>query len=169
MTPEQKKAYRRAHYLKNKEKSHADTKAWKAANPLKARAWARLYQQRTGAIRRQKVRDLITAEKAKPCADCGHQYPHYVMDFDHVRGEKIAAVGTMLRNPSVRKVLDEISKCDVVCANCHRIRTYTRGSRKLLPDALRACLWNCPQCERGQLAKLRADGTRRCRWCKTAA
>lgn len=55
------------------------------------------------------------------------------MDFDHVRGEKkfnisIAAVKLM----SIAIVQSEIEKCDVVCANCHRERTFKRilGSAK---------------------------------------
>lgn len=66
---------------------------------------------------------LVEEAKSKPCADCGKSYPPYVMDFDHVRGEKHDCVGHLKVNePS--KLLEEISKCDVVCSNCHRERTY---------------------------------------------
>lgn len=38
---------------------------------------------------RQAIRDFIQNEKSKPCVDCNKRYPYFVMDFDHVRGEKI--------------------------------------------------------------------------------
>lgn len=63
----------------------------------------------------------------KPCADCRKKYPHYVMDFDHVRGKKLHNVADIVRsNHSRKKVWDEIAKCDLVCANCHRARTHKR-------------------------------------------
>lgn len=74
-------------------------------------------------------RRLIRQAKDVPCADCGCRYPQYVMDFDHRPGEKkcfnlsIAAGQTRL---SWEKIIAEIAKCDVVCANCHRERTHQR-------------------------------------------
>lgn len=70
-------------------------------------------------LRRKKTRDDA---KSVPCADCGIQYPPYVMDFDHVRGEKIAAPGLLYTQVEAFQI--EIAKCEVVCANCHRERTY---------------------------------------------
>ena len=52
------------------------------------------------------------------------------MDFDHREGEvKTAHVSQMVKLMSVPKLHEEIEKCDVVCANCHRIRTFKRGQR----------------------------------------
>lgn len=79
--------------------------------------------------RRKKIRDLIIKTKDVPCADCLKKYPYYVMDLDHVKGEKkfnLATAGNRL--VSLEKVKEEIGKCEVVCANCHRIRTFKRGS-----------------------------------------
>lgn len=65
------------------------------------------------------IRDL----KAVPCMDCGVQYPPYVMDFDHRPGEvKLFNVSGARR--CLRVMLEEIAKCDVVCSNCHRERTW---------------------------------------------
>jgi hypothetical protein len=78
------------------------------------------------------ARAVITAAKAQPCADCGVQYPHYVMQLDH-RGDKLFTVSSILssgqmpiprRDITLQVLLDEIAKCDVVCANCHAKRTY---------------------------------------------
>jgi hypothetical protein len=60
------------------------------------------------------------------CKDCGTK-DHRVFEFDHVRGVKSYDVSVMAsRGISLEKVKEEISKCDIVCANCHRIRTYSR-------------------------------------------
>ena len=63
--------------------------------------------------------------KARPCADCLAVYPSHVMQFDHVRGEKVGDVGGMTSVP-VGALLAEIDKCEVVCANCHADRTHRR-------------------------------------------
>ena len=76
--------------------------------------------------RRAETQKLINEIKSQPCADCGESYPPYVMDFDHVRGQKLFCIATRPPALSMLKILDEIEKCDVVCSNCHRIRTHSR-------------------------------------------
>lgn len=74
-------------------------------------------------------RAILTAAKDKPCQDCGVKYPPCVMDFDHRPGEvKLFLVSR--RWCGKQKVADEIAKCDVVCANCHRLRTEARRQPK---------------------------------------
>jgi hypothetical protein len=47
-----------------------------------------------------------------------------VLEFDHVRGQKIGHVGAMAYAPvALGKLKREVEKCDVRCANCHRKRT----------------------------------------------
>lgn len=56
--------------------------------------------------------------------DCGQSYPSYVMDLDH-RGDKVRNVARMVSlGLGEATVLAEIAKCDVVCSNCHRLRTF---------------------------------------------
>lgn len=69
--------------------------------------------------------DAIREAKARPCADCGQPFPLCVMDFDHVRGTKLFSLSSAGQR-ALATVLAEIAKCDVVCANCHRIRTCLR-------------------------------------------
>lgn len=72
-------------------------------------------------------REIIREHKNVPCADCGIRYPYYMMDFDHRPDEeKIYTISRAL-TLTVDKLLIEIEKCDVVCANCHRKRTHERG------------------------------------------
>jgi hypothetical protein len=75
----------------------------------------------------QYLRDLKTKT---PCVDCGINYPYYVMDFDHVRGQKHANVMELVSTLSKKKIDEEIAKCEIVCSNCHRIRTHMRRVSK---------------------------------------
>ena len=78
--------------------------------------------------RSEKVKLLQDLKDNQPCADCGAKRRYYVMDFDHVRGEKLGKVSALVAaDVSWRMILDEIAKCDLVCANCHRERTHQRG------------------------------------------
>lgn len=68
---------------------------------------------------------LMDYFREHPCADCGETDP-VVLEFDHLRDKKFG-IATGIRNRNWQDVLDEIAKCDVVCANCHRRRTAKRG------------------------------------------
>jgi hypothetical protein len=64
--------------------------------------------------------------KDKPCEDCGKSLPYYCMDFDHLYGKKFTISHSMGRSLDV--LIAEASKCAVVCANCHRTRTWQRAN-----------------------------------------
>lgn len=76
-------------------------------------------------------RKLILGFKDKPCMDCGGVFPYYVMDFDHRdKTKKIDNIASMSgRGWTNEKIMKEMAKCDIVCANCHRIRTYGERNR----------------------------------------
>ena len=103
----------------------------------KQRAAKRRYYERNRELYRvknQRKRDLMRTiareRKSQPSADCHGTFQYYVMDFDHREGElKLAHVASLASSLSLKRLLDEIEKCDVVCANCHRIRTHMRGQR----------------------------------------
>jgi hypothetical protein len=72
-------------------------------------------------------RDFIEWIKSAPCRDCGATFPYVCMDFDHCRGEKLTDVSKMQFGKFTNEeVMTELGKCELVCANCHRIRTATR-------------------------------------------
>lgn len=57
------------------------------------------------------------------CVDCGEMEP-LLLDFDHVRGDKIMAVSQMVSSGlSWGTILSEIAKCEVRCVKCHRRKT----------------------------------------------
>ena len=78
--------------------------------------------------KRRRLRELVRAAKDRPCADCGVRYPFYVMDLDHLGDDKDMIVSKLVNFGATQRVLDEIAKCEVVCANCHRQRTWARAN-----------------------------------------
>lgn len=79
------------------------------------------------AKRKKLLTDLVKKIKARPCKDCGKEYPFYVMDLDHVSGRKVDNISSMIRNLVPYDILlNELLKCEVRCANCHRSITYNR-------------------------------------------
>lgn len=80
-------------------------------------------------------RAKLVEMKSDPCTDCGICYPHYVMQYDHIGDDKVAAIGEMVaRCNGWETILKEVAKCELVCANCHAVRTWAR--RAVLPDYL---------------------------------
>ena len=98
------------------------------------RKWYRknraLHLQRTTRVNRrarEAAKSYVDQAKNRPCADCGGKFPPFVMDFDHVRGEKVADMSRFRSGRLAQARLDaELAKCEVVCANCHRRRTQMR-------------------------------------------
>jgi len=87
---------------------------------------------RSGVIERAK-RDRAYFQRIKVergCTDCGYNAHAVALDFDHLPGAvKLYRVASMA---GLRRALvdAEIAKCEVVCANCHRVRTATRLAEK---------------------------------------
>ena len=75
--------------------------------------------------RRYRVALLSVYKHAAGCADCGYRAHAQALQFDHVRGEKCFDIS---KNVKLRwaSIEAEMAKCDVVCANCHAVRTASR-------------------------------------------
>lgn len=102
-----KNAYNKIWYEQNKDKHKAD-----------ARRNAERYKERYTA--------LVNTYKSKGCTDCGVVYPPHVMDFDHLEDSVKVTDVSRMSGWSLAKLQEEIAKCEVVCANCHRERTHQR-------------------------------------------
>jgi len=63
----------------------------------------------------------------KSCMDCSVDNI-LVLEFDHLRDKRKSISALVHEGASWQTILDEIAKCDIVCANCHRIRTYERSN-----------------------------------------
>ena len=82
------------------------------------------------AKQRARRQVLIDKLKAGPCTDCGGLFPPICMDFDHLDSSLKTAEVSRLKHMRLEIVLQEIAKCELVCANCHRIRTKDRRTAK---------------------------------------
>lgn len=109
--------------------------AWRKKYPERARASRNAWRARNG----DRVRDYVRKRKdqvdaflhkiklRRGCKDCGYKKHHAALDFDHVRGQKRFAISAARdRHASIEDIHAEIKKCDVRCANCHRIQTFDR-------------------------------------------
>jgi hypothetical protein len=66
-------------------------------------------------------------KEGRPCADCGGVFHPAAMHWDHRPGTlKRKDVSSMVPRMSHEAILQEIAKCDLVCANCHAVRTHSR-------------------------------------------
>lgn len=100
-------AYKQEHYAANRERYIEQTAV------------------RNRALLLERTEFLVGFLREHPCVDCGETDPG-VLEFDHL-GEKKFSIAQGMRNRNWQTVLDEMAKCDVVCANCHRRRTALRG------------------------------------------
>lgn len=80
--------------------------------------------------RAPKVAYINKWKTENPCVDCGKYFPPVAMDFDHVRG-KTKNISGMVHSGKydLADVLEELKLCELVCANCHRIRTHKRKQK----------------------------------------
>lgn len=66
---------------------------------------------------RQKIRNIISEAKSCGCVICGEK-EQCCLDFHHLRNKEFAiATGT---DVSIERLIKELEKCVVLCANCHR-------------------------------------------------
>ncbi len=95
-----------------------------------ARSAAPLAASRTAVRKRESWRRqgrMLDELRDRPCADCGGRFPPCAMDFDHRDpGSKRSGVTRLIGRAGTERLLDEVAKCDIVCANCHRLRTFER-------------------------------------------
>lgn len=71
--------------------------------------------------------------------DCKIKYPYYVLQLDHRDGRVGSddkAISKLVHWVGLERIKEEVKKCDVVCANCHAIRTWCRvvNTEEGIPD-----------------------------------
>jgi len=113
-------AYSKQHYLKN----------------IKAR-------RKQISARRKRVREenrvkLCEYFSNHECKDCGES-DILVLEFDHLRDKKANICDLLHYGYSWESILQEIAKCEVVCSNCHRRRTYRRSGSYRVSHLQAAC------------------------------
>jgi hypothetical protein len=119
--PIKRREYARTHQKEwdkhNREKRRLYSANWRSRNPEYARS--------KSSVRHRERKAFVDWLKGLPCTDCATLFPPVCMDFDHVRGKKVINVGNMLLW-NWERFAEEILKCEIVCSNCHRIRTHRR-------------------------------------------
>ena len=120
-TPEAREKYKRENREYILEQSRQYARRRYKLEPEKVKASYRKSMER--------LNDVVYKAKDNPCLDCGKTFPSCAMQFDHVRGEKLNDIAVLRTRGSLQKLQEEIAKCDLVCANCHAIRTCIRDTR----------------------------------------
>jgi hypothetical protein len=107
--------------------------------------YAKLKMNKPPMIRKGNKKDKIKAfvldyKQTHNCVTCGQKFPHYVMDFHHRepldKSFGIAEAYCSSKNKgkyNIDLVVDEMAKCDLLCANCHRIRTHEERHNYKIP------------------------------------
>lgn len=91
--------------------------------------WYQTHKQETMEINRGKrawIKFVLDFIRDFPCQDCGRKFPPECMDFDHLENKQFIISHEIRRRGSVDAVIEELMKCDLICSNCHRIRTQWR-------------------------------------------
>ena len=104
-------------------------------NKNEGRKWRRKWWASLPKDRKRKMQDkanervkkikvfLADYKMNKGCKDCGYKKYHFVLEFDHIKGNKKINIAFA---KSINQAKKEIKKCEVVCSNCHRIRSWKR-------------------------------------------
>jgi hypothetical protein len=102
---------------------------WYRRNRADQQAKARTRAARYRSLNRR-LRTLILS--ALPCMDCGEPpNPDIPFEFDHrdgIAGSRSRRMSSLVSSRSNHhEMMRELPFCDVVCANCHKRRTYDRA------------------------------------------
>jgi hypothetical protein len=81
------------------------------------------------SLKFKRRRRLIGNYKVKKgCIDCGYNEHAVALHFDHRDlSEKEGGIAVLVGKSPIKKLFAEIRKCDIRCANCHAVKTYTNG------------------------------------------
>lgn len=121
----------------------------KYGTPEYGKAWRELHKVRLAEERKIKyhgyVKDrylrrrywLYKYKEARGCDDCGYNLHGVALDFDHLdRRHKKFNISSRLSLSTVKTLFAEIRKCQLLCANCHRIKTLEENQFVQLPESL---------------------------------
>lgn len=107
--PEKQRAAQAAHYVAHKDRYRESSRNFK-----------------------DRRNQIVNAAKDRPCNKCGVKYPPRVMDFHHSDPKtKLHGIGDLIRRGTQKALLEEIAKCEILCANCHRLHHMTEGELPL--------------------------------------
>lgn len=126
--PEYFQKYNKQYRIENLEHLNEYNAKYREENREYLNAYMREHRKETAIV----TKALVNTTKAIPCISCGISYPTYVMDLDHIdRSTKKFNISTASgRSHKMSKITNEISKCQVLCANCHRNKSHEEEQMK---------------------------------------
>lgn len=92
---------------------------------IRNKKWEIRHPNRKGVVCDSFRARIVLLKSERPCYDCGSMFPPECMDFDHVFGKKLFVISAGSGKPW-DTIREEIDKCQLVCSNCHRIRTKNK-------------------------------------------
>ena len=96
--------------------------------------YAQNADSRKAAIKAQRisVQEFVDEiKRTSPCTDCGGYFHPAVMEYDHLPGsKKTETPSNLARTGRKNRFNEEIKGCELVCANCHRMRTVLRRRKR---------------------------------------
>jgi hypothetical protein len=85
------------------------------------------YYAQRNKDRKEELRQwLVSLKEDIPCVQCDTVFHHKAMEWHHrdPTTKSFMIANAINRNYSKKRILEEIAKCDLTCANCHRIATF---------------------------------------------
>jgi hypothetical protein len=129
----------RAYYAENREKILEQKRQYRLKNPEKSKKWSKnhyeankkAYIDRAAEKKKQQRAEWEVFKASLSCTQCGENHPA-ALDFHHVvRDPSNRKVHRLIANGTITKAKEEIKKCVVLCANCHRKHHYEEHQEKL--------------------------------------
>lgn len=89
-------------------------------------------QKEKSLVRQRMIRTKVSAflqeyKQEKGCYDCKENYPYWMLEFDHLSNKSFTIGNYRTYTVDIEIIKKEIEKCQVVCANCHKNRTFLRN------------------------------------------
>jgi len=82
------------------------------------------YRARAAKVQQEAILFIRDSKDNQPCKVCNTRYPHYVLDYHHRDSTSKIDNIMSLASAGKQKVAEEMAKCDLICSNCHRFRTF---------------------------------------------
>lgn len=150
----------RKYRLANPEKCAEAHRRWRARNIDAIRMRARLaarginkekLRARAERVRKDNLRITNEIKMKNGCEACGYREHPAALHFDHIdRTTKRTNVGNMVNGAyNIKDIMEEVSKCRVLCANCHAIKTVNNGD---LMWRNRRCNLSLPKKQNSQMS-----------------
>lgn len=90
------------------------------------------YAAKNKSARLEREEYVFNLKATSPCIDCNQYFHPCQMQYDHTGSDKVASISDLIRNSTLTAIKLEIEKCELVCSNCHAMRTWL-GKTKQRP------------------------------------